>query len=264
MHPRHRFLSSLPLLLAAALPARGLPITEDFNSYPAGTDITRDLTANGGFGQGTDGLWLAGWRSANSNVTISAVITNTKPLSKSSANYFSGTIATNAAYTSLDSGAFGRPYDITTNSLAKEPFKVSFDFRADSASEKFRFDIYDNKGRAPNANGASWQLIARNGLWHVRSGRTEIPTLLPFANGVHYAVSIKVDPVNFKWSVVIDSGTAQATLDGLDFRQPVFSGDNNMPAEGGRWFMIAASETTETGTDMATFAIDNISITTAP
>jgi hypothetical protein len=258
------FLALLPLLVITSLPARAVLMSEDFNAYTAGADVSRALTQSDGFGEGANGLWLSGWRSASSNVTASASILNSKPLTKSSGNYFSGTVNTNAAYTSLDSGAFGRPYDITANSLAKGPFKVSFDFRSDAASEKFRFDIYDNKGRAPNANGASWQLIARDGLWHVRNGRTETPTILPFVLGMRYAVSIEVDPVNFKWSVVIDGGTAKAALDGLDFRQHTFSADTNMSAEGGRWFMVSASETAETGADAATFSIDNISISTTP
>ncbi|MFA6286646.1 MAG: hypothetical protein WC661_04610 [Opitutaceae bacterium] len=264
MNTRLRFLALPPLLIAATIPAQAVLITEDFNSYTTGTNITRDLTWADGFGPGVNGLWIAGWRSASSNVTVSAQILNTKPLAKSSGNYLSGTIATSATYTSQNGGALGRPYDITANSLSKAPFKVSFDFRADVAPEKLRFDIYDNAGHAANSNGASWQLIARDGLWHVRNARAETPTTLPFATGVRYAVSIQVDPINFKWSVVIDNGTAKAAFDDLDFRQHAFSADTNLSSEGGRWFMVGASETTEAGADTAVFSLDNISITTAP
>lgn len=265
VHRSLRVFALIPLALLG-LQARAVIIADDFNSYPAGS-ISGSLGAPG-YGTVTPGLWLSGWRNAASNTTVTASIANTSPIN-SGGNRLSGTISANSS-TALNSGGLDRAYAVTASGLATRLFNVKFDYRADTVTPNMRVDIFDNNVRSfggptiATSGSVGWQLIARDGFWHVYNGSTgtEVSTGVPFVAATAYSFDITVNPVSFKWDVAITHGMSIATLSDLGFRNANFSTDT-ATAIGGRWINFTATETANAYPNITTFSLDNVSIETS-
>jgi hypothetical protein len=257
---------TLATLLVWCGTAPAAVISDDFNSYPAGS-ISGSL-GSPGYGTVTSGQWLSGWHNGASNSAVTASIANTSPIN-SGGNRLAGTISANPS-TFLNSGGLDRAYDVTASGLSTRLFTIGFDYRADAVAPDMRVDIFDNNVRSfggptiATSGSVSWQLIARDGFWFVYDGSTatEISTGVPFAAGTSYSFVITVNPVSFKWEVGINNGTSIATFSNLGFRNANFTTDT-ATAIGGRWLNFTATETADAYPHITTFSLDNVSIATS-
>ena len=254
-------------LLCLTLPAHAVTIVEDFNQYTASDTAISSTTLTNVPGYGTTGGgWLQGWRSASSSgATTSVKVLNTTPLN-SSGNYFFGTLTSNATTTGTkDSFGLCKAYDVTGNSLASATaIYTNFDLRVDSTTTTMQLDIIDNQTRGTGSVNGSWQIRTVNGFWSVVSGTSTVTsTGLAFAAGTTYSFAIVSNPTTFKWDYTISDGSTSVSGSGLDFRVSSFTVDSTTGSVGGRWFTVAASETTDTASQSTTFSLDNISISTS-
>lgn len=260
MKTHHRLLAPIALLALGVVPLHAVVISDDFtNATPGTANVTGANTFTGDHaGSG----WLAGWRAASSNTTVTAAVLNDPPV-KSGGNYFSGTIAT-GANTALDRGGIGRPYDFTGSSLATTPFQVSFDFRVDSKSATLNYDIFDTNTRSPNlTSNISWQLEVVGTSWYVRNGATDtLISGMAFAAGTTYSISVGVDIASAKWSYSISDGSTTVSGSALSFRGAGYT--NTDGTTGGRWFEVIASEGSDSNGASTTFSLDNVMISTIP
>lgn len=257
---------ALPALALVALSsaAQAVTITENFNSYTASETPVTGLAASPGFGTTTGG-WLTGWRSASSTTAATARILDSSPFT-GGGNYMSGTLTANSTTGALDRIALNKAYDVAGNSLASATaIYTNFDLRVDSMPATMNLEILDNGARGTGNINASWILRISNGFWSVFDGSTVTSTGFAATAGTTYSVSIVSNPVTFKWDYTISNGSTSVSGTSLDFRTSSFVTDNTAGSEGGRWFLVTASETTDIAGQSTTFSIDNIVIsTTAP
>lgn len=267
MKTHTRLLVPIALLALGVVPVHAVMISDDFTNATLGTaNVTGASTFTGDH---AGGGWLAGWRAASSNTTVSASVLNTTPVN-SGGNYFSGTILT-AANSTTDRGGIGRSYDFSGNSLATTPFQVSFDFRVGSKSSNLNYDIFDTNTRSPNiTSNISWQLEIVNGLWYVRNGATDTQimngaTAFAFTVGTTYSISVGVDIASGKWSYSINDGSTTVSGSALGFRGTSTGYTSTDGTTGGRWLEVIASEASDvTSASSTTFSLDNVMISTIP